>query len=203
MQYKIRGLAGISPTVSFRCAKCRAALNAPLEEAGEILPCPGCESQLSVPGGDELAHWTAERAEIDREENKRLAEREAAQRRKPKAAARSAGWREADAGGAAPHAGSQRLGGLTGAHAIAAWLHRHTSAVVVVYVVCLVATLWDFSDRLHLTELPFKLGFRALVYMLFIVVGSAFLLWLLLFAVSTLCLAACVLVERAEAREAA
>ena len=55
MKYTINGSAG-QRQVTFACPRCRASLKSPLEEAGEVYPCPTCGSEFTTPGVDELRH---------------------------------------------------------------------------------------------------------------------------------------------------
>ncbi len=84
MKYKVKGLSGSVPTVSFRCEHCRGGIVASLEEAGQSTGCPSCGATIAVPAGAELAEWKRHRADQERAANKKRAEHDA--RRKAKQA---------------------------------------------------------------------------------------------------------------------
>ncbi|HJN79990.1 MAG: hypothetical protein QF781_01155 [Phycisphaerales bacterium] len=77
MKYKVKGLSGSTPTVSFRCEHCRGGIVASLEEAGQSTGCPSCGATIAVPAGAELAEWKRHRADQERAANKKRAEHDA------------------------------------------------------------------------------------------------------------------------------
>jgi hypothetical protein len=167
---------------------------AALEEAGDTVPCPGCDSQLSVPGIKELAEWRSDQAAQHRHENKRKAEREARHTRKAEQVA-----------AAIPVVTLQdsQIIGLVRAGRIAVWLRRYTAFFVVVYAAIAVAILVDVCSMLGFGNEP--LGNKSLkelvlplVYMALGVGATSCLLWLLLFVSSTVCGAMSVLSRAAD-----
>ncbi len=82
MKYKVKGLSGSVPTVSFRCEHCRGGIVASLEEAGQSTGCPSCGATIAVPAGAELAEWKRHRADQERAAMKKQAERTARRERK-------------------------------------------------------------------------------------------------------------------------
>jgi DNA-directed RNA polymerase subunit RPC12/RpoP len=75
MKYKIKGLSGSRPTVSFRCEQCHGGLVASLDEAGQSTECPSCGSTIGVPGERELAEWKRHCADQKRADIQKQAER--------------------------------------------------------------------------------------------------------------------------------
>ncbi|MDP6600917.1 MAG: hypothetical protein QGH76_01330 [Phycisphaerales bacterium] len=75
MKYKIKGLSGSNPTVSFRCEQCQGGLVASLDEAGQSTECPSCGSTIGVPGERELAEWHRHCADQKRADIQKQAER--------------------------------------------------------------------------------------------------------------------------------
>jgi ribosomal protein S27E len=82
MKYKVKGLAGSTPTVSFRCEHCHGGLVASLEEAGQATECPSCGTTIAVPAGAELAEWKRHRTDQERAAKKKQAERMASRKAK-------------------------------------------------------------------------------------------------------------------------
>ena len=63
MDYKIKGIEGRKPSVTFLCTACNLKLHAPLSDAGSNTVCPTCSTPLQVPGTDELAKWQSWRGQ--------------------------------------------------------------------------------------------------------------------------------------------
>jgi uncharacterized Zn finger protein (UPF0148 family) len=81
MDYKIKGIEGRKPSVTFLCTACNLKLHAPLSDAGSNTVCPTCSTPLQVPGTDELAKWQSWRGQEDRIRSMQ-AESQAAERQK-------------------------------------------------------------------------------------------------------------------------